>query len=107
MNLQWQQLINLPVRTKSGQALGVLVGFELNGETHEIRVYHVKPRGLIKGLLRQELLIAREQVVSLNQEEMVVDDALVEAAARSTSSVVAVAPKGELGVTSQLNSLQD
>jgi sporulation protein YlmC with PRC-barrel domain len=67
-------LLRLPVETKSGAALGRVAGFEFDVETHAIVRYRVRPRGLAAGMLKKPLLVAREQVLSVDDEKMVVDD---------------------------------
>ena len=67
-------LLRLPVETKSGAALGRVAGFEFDVETHAIVRYRVRPRGLAAGMLKKPLLVAREQVLSITAEKMVVDD---------------------------------
>lgn len=76
MPLNRKQLIDLPVWTQSGQHLGKVVDFELDGQTQQVVQYHVRSTDLISGLLAPELLVSREQVVSLTKEKMVVEDTL-------------------------------
>lgn len=71
-------LIDLPVYTQSGEYLGRVVDFELDPATHTIFRYHVRSRDSIKDLLQaRELVIASAQVISLNNEKMVVDDGAI------------------------------
>ena len=74
MNLKRRDLIDLPVYTRSNQHLGKVVDFELDSVTHTISQYHVRSTDLISGLLTKELLINQSQVVSLNNQKMVVED---------------------------------
>lgn len=107
MILPWEKLINLSVQTKSGERLGTLIGFDIDVQTHEIKAYRVKSRGLIKGLLRNELVISREQVISINDERMVVYDAVVGEGALAGRKIAQVAPKNELGITSRIQRSQE
>ena len=77
MLLNKKKLIGLPVFTQSGTELGVVNGFELETTSHSINKYLVGSRKLIKGLLDQELVIDRGQVLSLSDQKMVVDDLAV------------------------------
>lgn len=77
MNLKKNELINLPVLTKSGQALGRVSDFEIDPLSQKILKYYVKSNNLIKELLVQELVVAAEQVISITKEKMVVEDNLV------------------------------
>lgn len=67
-------LLKLPVETKSGAALGRVAGFEFDAESHAILRYRVRPKGLAARVLKRPLLVAREQVLSVDAEKMVVDD---------------------------------
>ena len=67
-------LMKLPVETKSGAALGRVAGFEFDVDHHAILRYLVLPKGLAARLLKKPLLVAREQVLSIDAEKMVVDD---------------------------------
>ncbi|HTK60516.1 MAG TPA: hypothetical protein VL283_04945 [Candidatus Baltobacteraceae bacterium] len=67
-------LLRLPVETKSGTRLGRVVGFEFDAETHAILRYRVRPKGLAAAMLKRPLLVAREQVLSIDAEKMIVDD---------------------------------
>lgn len=69
-----KHLLKLPVETKSGGALGRVAGFEFDAETHVIVRYRVRPRGLAAAMLKKPLLVAREQVLSISAEKMIVDD---------------------------------
>ena len=68
------QLLKLPVFTKSGQKLGKVAGFRLETESQMITHYEVRPKGVAAQLVGAEMLIGREQVISIDEEKMVVDD---------------------------------
>lgn len=72
-------LLRLPVETKSGARLGRVAGFEFDAAAQAILRYRVRPRGLAAGMLGRPLLVAREQVLSIDAEKMVVDDAVEKA----------------------------
>lgn len=72
--LESAALLKLPVETKSGTRLGRVAGFDLDAENHSIIRYRVRPKGLAASMLKRPLLVAREQVVSIDAEKMVVDD---------------------------------
>ncbi len=77
MILKNNDLINLPVYTRSNQHLGRVAGFEIDQQTQQIVRYEVKSGGIISDLLSKKLLVSREQVVSINSEKMVVEDTAV------------------------------
>jgi sporulation protein YlmC with PRC-barrel domain len=70
-----QNLIGLPVLTQSETHLGRVSGFEMDAETGKIINFFVST-GLIKGLLNQQLSIAFDQVISLDDKKMIVKDTL-------------------------------
>lgn len=73
MVMQNNDLINLPVYTKSGEHLGKIASFEVNQDTGKIEKFHVKT-GLIEGLWHEQLVINFTQVVEITEEKMTVDD---------------------------------
>ena len=102
MIVSWEKLINLPVQTKNGQDIGRLTGFDIDGGMHEIKTYRVRSKGLIKGLLQNELMISKEQVVSLDDERMIVYDAVLEQGARARGKIPQVAPSEKLGAPGRI-----
>ncbi len=74
--LRKHNLIGLPVETRSGASLGRIQDFELDPLEQRILRYTVRARRLIGDLLRHDLLVASSQVISLDAEKMVVDDAV-------------------------------
>lgn len=64
------ELLHLPVQTRSGDPVGKIVGFRIDEESQSIIQYEVK-QGMIRG---KTLLIHRTQVVELNAQHMVVED---------------------------------
>lgn len=74
MKLKKQDIINLSVYTELGQHLGRVVDFEFDSNTQTIINYHVRSRDIIKELLSSDLIINREQVISIKKEKMIVED---------------------------------
>ncbi|USN53450.1 MAG: PRC-barrel domain-containing protein [Candidatus Nomurabacteria bacterium] len=72
--LRKHSLFHLPVETKSGQALGHIDDIELDPMTQQVLRYYVKSGHLVAALLQKELIVAAEQVLSITEEKMVVDD---------------------------------
>lgn len=77
MRYRDSQLVGVPVYAEAGGHLGRLVGFVIDADTHEIIQYAVRKSGAIEKLLPKELLVHRNQVVSVSEEKMVVRDAAV------------------------------
>ena len=72
--LEDHQVLKLSVETKSGVLLGRVVGFELEAETQSVLRWRVRPKGLAARMLKQPLVVSREQVVSIDATTMIVDD---------------------------------
>lgn len=69
MKITCRQLNNLPVTTESGFKIGKIIDVEIDLEAHIIIKYIVK-----QGFLKELLLIAPTQVISISKEKMVVYD---------------------------------
>ena len=76
MKISSKDLINLPVYTQSEDYLGKIASFEINAETQQIIKYYVKAGSLTSSFLgeSQQLIVDHKQVLSLNEEKMVVED---------------------------------
>jgi len=78
------------VRTVSGQALGHVVGIEVDRDTGRIRNFLVSGQGVLPMLLESPLVIAWNQVVEWTDENLIVRDAVVPVGA--TNIAVASTP---------------
>ncbi len=74
MIINYQNLINLPVITKSGQLLGKISKIEIDTDTQSIINYFIKSTNIVKGLLEGELIINKNQVIVITQEKVIVED---------------------------------
>jgi uncharacterized protein YrrD len=79
MLIESEQLIGLNVETESSQNLGKVDGFVLETDGQTIFQYKVKPNG-ITHMFAKELLVSRDQVISIQKDKMIVDDILYEQA---------------------------
>lgn len=77
--LDEKSLLKLPVETRSGLRLGRVAGFEVDPASQMIVRYRVRPKGLSARILKAPLLVAREQVLEMTDEKMVVEDAVEKA----------------------------
>lgn len=73
MRISYKKLKKLPVETTSGEVLGHVDDVVVDVDTHEVAQYEVKASILSS----KRYLIARQQVISITSEKMVVDDAVV------------------------------
>ena len=77
MNLRKKELINLAVYTQLGQYLGKVVDFELESSSQTIIKYYVRSKDIIKELLNKELLISKDQVITISEKKMIVEDGVI------------------------------
>ena len=87
MQLSHRQILGIPVETKSGQKLGVVVSFEIDSEQQIVSRYVVKP-ALVPRILASELIINAVQVISLTNEKLIVEDSVVSVSAAETSAAI-------------------
>jgi sporulation protein YlmC with PRC-barrel domain len=71
----FDEIMDLPVHTQSGEHLGKTNGVVIEIETQTIYQYKIKPSG-ISHLFSKELLIHRDQVVSIQKDKIIVQDGL-------------------------------
>src|SRR3989338_9030915 len=69
----------VPVVTERGEKVGKLAGFVLDAAAHAVVQYVVAKSRLLSALLPHDLLVAPDQVVSLDDERMVIRDEVVAA----------------------------
>lgn len=87
MQLSSQQILGLPVETKSGFRLGVVSFFEIDADQQTITRYTVRP-ALVPRVLARELIIGAAQVISLTNKKIIVEDGLAPSRAAEVSPVV-------------------
>lgn len=69
-----QKIVGLPVYTQSEILLGTVVNFEADVSTSQIIKYFVKSKNPIKNLFQGQLEIAANQVISIDDKKMIVED---------------------------------
>jgi sporulation protein YlmC with PRC-barrel domain len=93
MTISSSDIMNLPVFTASGRHLGRVSSFDLELEAGAMMITYFYVRtGLIKGLWHEQLVIHRSQVVSVDREKMVVEDAVTRETAADLKDISLVAP---------------
>lgn len=90
MFLSYKNILKLSVYTQSGQLLGKICNFEVDSDSQAIIRYFVKSSTLIQQVLGGEvwdknklLIIERGQVISIDNQKMIVKDELVLAREKS------------------------
>jgi sporulation protein YlmC with PRC-barrel domain len=79
MVVNTKKMTGTPVITKSGMTLGKVASFDIERESGRLHAIRVKTRGLVPGLLDQELTVAWAQILEVAQERVVVTDAIIPA----------------------------
>lgn len=74
------QVRGLPAFTESGERVGTVHGFVLDVGTQEVVQYVIARARTIRSPFGRELLVSRTQVVSLDEEKLVIEDGGVEVA---------------------------
>lgn len=93
MVISSNDIVNVPVFTVSGKHLGRVSSFDLESEAGAMVISRFYVRtGLIKGLWHEQLIIHYSQVVSLDREKMVVEDAVTKESATELKDVPFAAP---------------
>ncbi len=72
-----REMIGLPVETVSGISLGKLTDLEIDENSQMVKAYQVQTSRLLPGFLSDNLLVGRDQVVSVSNKKIVVDDSMV------------------------------
>lgn len=70
----FKQLKNLPVYTKSEEFLGKIKDVEINSDDHRVIKYVINSSDVIKRISGKELFIGPGQVISLDEQKMIVED---------------------------------
>ena len=98
MRFRDADLRGIPVQTKGGEKVGKLLAFVIDVDQHEVTQYVVARSSLLSKLMPDEFLVHRSQVVSIDAERMVINEAAVTEAAevvrRMTEHVTEPAPHG-------------
>ncbi len=77
MNYRDSDLRGLPVVTEAGDKVGRLAGLMIDAGSHSVAHYVVAKSRLLAAILPKELLVHPSQVVSIDDEKMVVKADLV------------------------------
>jgi sporulation protein YlmC with PRC-barrel domain len=69
-----KKIIGLIVKNDSRDILGKVYNFDLEIDSQNILRYYVKGDGLLKRFTTPEIIVHRNQVNSINEKEMIIDD---------------------------------
>ncbi len=82
MKINKKQLKKVKVGTQSGRYLGKIVDFEIETDTGVIENYCVKSKASIPGLFEKKLIINKEQIISFDNQKMIVEDNVIKTKAK-------------------------
>lgn len=86
MIVNTKHLIGLPVVTQGGVSVGKVSGFDFDTDTGRLAALRVKARGIVPGLLDQELAVAWSQVVEITKDGVLVQDGTVPLGGRALAA---------------------
>ena len=77
MVLNSKALTNIPVRTKSGMAVGRFASLDLDADSGRLMAIRVRVPGVVPHLLDDEVIVQWAQIISISEDEVVISDASV------------------------------
>jgi len=92
MIVNTKEMAGVPVVTRSGQPVGKVASFDVDAETGRLAVLRAKTRGLLPGLLSDELLIEWNAIIAFGTERVIVADAAVKQTHENLARSVAPSP---------------
>lgn len=78
MFVNTKDMAGVPVETKSGEHVGKVASFDLDCATGQMVSLHVKTKGLVHGLMADELIVPWTSVLEMTPEKAVIQDGLIE-----------------------------
>ena len=101
MRILDSDLRGLSVVTETGDPVGKISGFMFDIDTHSIIHYVVSKSRLLSALLPDELIVHHSQVISVDEEKMVIKGGLTEVEERARALQVREATSGVAQMTRQ------
>lgn len=90
MRLNSKAFAGTPVQTRSGQTLGKVASVNFDSESGRLAGICVKTRGLVPGLLDQELFVAWDQIIEITATAVIVQEGTIPVGARALASAGSV-----------------
>ena len=101
MRLSDKELRGLPVVTKTGDKVGKVSGLVVDGDNHAVVQYVVAKSRLLSAILPKELLVHPSQVVSIDEEKMVVKGEFI--AVEAAEAIAMAEPQRAAGAVSSMS----
>lgn len=83
-----KEMAGVPVLSKTGSPLGKVASFDLDPLTGRLMTMRVKTKGLMAGMIADELMISWDAIVEMDQKKVVVIDQAVSAGSHVAASAV-------------------
>jgi len=77
MIVNTKDMVGIPVETRSGERVGKVASFDLDQATGHLMSLHVKSRGLVHGLMADELLVPWTSILEMSLKKVVIQDGAV------------------------------
>lgn len=99
MRIHSKRFLGFPVQTQTGTSLGRVSGFEFDTDTGRLTALSVRARGVVSGLLDQDLFVAWPQIVEITETAVIVKDAAMKSGIRAVAARPAESALGEAGIS--------
>ena len=87
--LNSKKMLGVSVITRAGRDIGKVASFDVDATTGRLVTLHVKTRGLVSGLLQNELLVSWDAVLEMTEARVVIADAAIAATAKDATTTSA------------------
>ncbi len=87
MTINTKALVGIRVMTRSGRFIGKVASFDFEQETGRMAYMHVKAKGLVQGLIGDELLISWSQIIEITADLVIVADGAISVTTKKPSVI--------------------
>jgi sporulation protein YlmC with PRC-barrel domain len=77
MLVNTKDMIGVPVHTKSGEHVGKVANFDLDVLTGHLQTMHVKTKGIMAGVMSEDIMVPWDAIIEMSAEKVVVRDGVV------------------------------
>ncbi len=96
MALNTKDMVGVPVETRSGERVGKVTSFDLDDATGRLVAMRVKSRGLVSGLIADEMIVAWDAIIELSPSKVVIADGAVKIGATQLTQAKQAIPTAGL-----------
>jgi sporulation protein YlmC with PRC-barrel domain len=77
MVLNTKVLLHMPVHTRAGASVGKVSSLDMDSDTGKLVGIRVRVRGVVPGLLDDEIVVFWAQIIEITEKHVVIADAAV------------------------------